>query len=246
MKKEYWLILIAYTAMQFLGLIAIPLIAFFGVRSGKTLLEAEMLAVPIWIVASFTVTLLFTLYMLRNDIKDYYLYRHNEDKTSKLTMLFWAFAGVFLALFAQSIAIQIEQFFGIKAGSENTQVILKLIEAFPIVIIITSIVGPILEEIVFRKIIFGTLYKRVNFFIAALISSVIFAVAHNELEHTLLYTAMGMVFAFLYIKTKRIIVPIIAHVSMNTFVVLVQSVYYDDINKMLEELEQMQLIIGGF
>lgn len=232
--------------MQLAGFIALPIITFIGVRSGKTLMEAEMAAVPIWIVASFTVTLLFTLFMLRKDIKEYFLHRNRDDDMSLFTLLLWSFAGVFMALFAQSIAIQIEQYFGIKAGSENTQVILKLVEAFPVVILVTSIVGPILEEIVFRKIIFGTLYKRVNFFVAALISSVIFAVAHNELEHTLLYTAMGMVFAFLYVKTKRIIVPIIAHVSMNTFVILVQSVYYDDINKLLEELEQMQSIIGGF
>ena len=41
----------------------------------------------------------------------------------------------------------------------------------PWFLIVISIIGPILEEIVFRKILFGTLYKRFNFFIAAIISS---------------------------------------------------------------------------
>ena len=41
----------------------------------------------------------------------------------------------------------------------------------PWFLIVISIIGPILEEIVFRKILFGTLYKKFNFFIAAIISS---------------------------------------------------------------------------
>jgi membrane protease YdiL (CAAX protease family) len=59
---------------------------------------------------------------------------------------------------------------------------------------------------------------------------------------------MGFTFAFLYVKTKRIIVPIFAHVAMNTMVVIVQTVFREDIEKMMkqvEEMQQVQVIIGG-
>lgn len=158
----------------------------------------------------------------------------------------WAISGIFLALFAQYAAAIIENLLGIKMGSENTKDILTIIEAFPLAIIVTSIIGPILEEIVFRKIIFGALHQRFNFIISALISSVIFAAAHMEFQHILLYSAMGFTFAFLYVKTKSIFVPIFAHVAMNTLVVLVQSVYKDDIERLQREAEAVQNFIGGF
>jgi uncharacterized protein len=98
---------------------------------------------------------------------------------------------------------------------------------------------------VFRKIIFGVLYEKMNFFFAALVSSIIFALAHFEPEHVILYSAMGFTFAFLYVKTKRILVPIFAHVAMNTSVVLIQSIYKDEIQKIMKEAEQIQGFIGG-
>ena len=53
---------------------------------------------------------------------------------------------------------------------------------------------------------------------------------------------MGFTFAFLYVQTKRIIVPIFAHVMMNTIVVVMQLYRPKYIE---QHSEQMQLIIGG-
>ena len=76
----------------------------------------------------------------------------------------WAILGVFLALFAQYAAANIEQLIGIEMGSENTKDILKIIEYLSVSYCgYKFIIGPILEEIVFRKIIFGSLHKRFNF-----------------------------------------------------------------------------------
>ncbi|CAM4116203.1 lysostaphin resistance A-like protein [Mesobacillus thioparans] len=243
MKKEYWYVLIAYIVMQLSSLVGVPIIAFIGAAMGKSLDEMQTLAIPYWLVISFSLTLLIILMILR---KERNIHADLREASSPASSAAWAFAGVFLALFAQSIAGSIESMLGIEMGSENTQEIIKLIERFPVVILVSSIIGPILEEIVFRKIIFGSLQKKMNFFFAALISSVIFALAHMEPEHVILYSAMGFTFAFLYVKTKRIIVPIIAHVTMNTMVVLLQSVFREDIERMIREAEKIQSFIGGF
>ena len=147
-----------------------------------------------------------------------------------------------MALFAQSIAGSIEQMLGVESESENTQQLISLIYKVPMVIFVTSVIGPILEELIFRKIIFGSLHKRFNFFISALISSVIFGLAHGELEHLLLYTAMGFTFAFLYAQTGRILVSMVAHIAMNTLVIILQVLYREDIEKMLDTA---QAFIGG-
>ncbi|WP_066074437.1 CPBP family intramembrane glutamic endopeptidase [Neobacillus soli] len=239
MKREYWIIIIVYIGMQLSSLIGLPLSMWAFKYFGKS----QNLAVPFWLLASFLIALIIILFLLRKEMNT----RSLDEKGSSPTLsVMWAIGGVFLALFAQYAAAIIESLLGIKIGSENTKDILTIINAFPLAIIVTSIIGPILEEIVFRKIIFGSLYKRYNFFISALISSVIFALAHMEPVHILLYSAMGFTFAFLYVKTKRILVPIFAHVTMNTMVVLVQSVYKDDIDRLRREAEAIQNFIGGF
>src|SRR5699024_2637738 len=103
------------------------------------------------------------------------------------------------------IAAMIEtNLFGIEIESENTQMIMDISRQFPLFMIIPALIAPILEGVIFRKIIFGTFYKRMNFFLAALLSSFIFGVIHGEPVHLLVYASMGFVFAYLYVKTKRI------------------------------------------
>ncbi|MBY0099529.1 CPBP family intramembrane glutamic endopeptidase [Mesobacillus maritimus] len=243
MKKEYGFILIAYIIMQLSSYIGVPLVLLIGTAMGKSTVEMQSLSIPYWLVISFVATLFIVLYLLRGEMKT-----GNELRNAAPvpTSIAWAIFGVFLALFAQNIAARIEMALGIEMGSENTEQIIHLIETFPIVILISSVIGPILEEIVFRKIIFGSLHKRLGFVLSALISSVIFALAHFEPEHVILYSAMGFTFAYLYVKTKRILVPIFAHVAMNTMVVLVQSVFREDLERLIKKAEQIQSFIGGY
>lgn len=242
MKKEYWLIIIAYIIMQFSSFIGVPFISLMGEALGISQRKLQIYSVSIWLVISFAVTLVIVLFLLRKEMLHY---NRNKPLAPVSNSILWAVGGVFLALFAQGIAARIESLLGIEMGSENTQQIIHLINTYPIVILVTSIIGPMLEEIVFRKIIFGSLHKRFNFLISALISSVIFALAHGEPEHILLYSAMGFTFAFLYVKTNRILVPMFAHVAMNTFVVLVQSIYKNDLERMIHDAEKIQGFIGG-
>lgn len=240
MRARYWFVLLTYVFMHLSGIVGIDLLDHLHI--GETAVERF----AYWTIFSFTLAFIIILFLLRND-------RKNErtllgEPLSVAASIGWAISGIFLALFAQLLAANIEiKLFGVEAGSENTQMIINLIKVTPLLIIVTSIIGPILEEIIFRKILFGAIYKKTNFIIAALISSLLFSLLHGELEHLLLYGAMGFTFAFLYVKTKRIIVPIFAHVAMNTMVVIIQVTLADDIEKIMQQYEQqMQVIIGGF
>ncbi|MDP4171030.1 MAG: CPBP family intramembrane metalloprotease, partial [Bacillota bacterium] len=204
---------------------------------------SEKLAVPLWLIFSFSITLMIVLFLLRKEIRSTRLERNGQPATESIG---WAIGGFFLALLSQMVCSIIEKGLGIHSGSENTKLILQIIETFPLAIFVSSIFGPILEEIVFRKIIFGSLHKRLNFFLSALISSLIFAAAHMEFQHLLLYAGMGFTFAFLYVKTKNILVPMFAHVAMNTFVVIIQLAFKNDLDKMIHHTEKIQSFIGGF
>lgn len=223
--KHYWHIIVTYILMHLSGFFAIPLIS--------TNFEKDpYVTLANWNVIAFSIATLIIISILQkhrvtNEIK----------KQATLSQVIgWSFLGLFMAFGAQALAILIElNLLGIEPGSENTEQIFSLMEMTPIFVVIPAILAPILEEIVFRKIIFGTLYKRMNFFLAAIISSLIFGIIHFDLTHLLIYTAMGFVFAFLYIKTKRIIVPIIVHMGMNTLPIIAYSIADPE---QLEQIEQ--------
>ena len=244
MTKTYWKVIIAYIIMQFSGIIGVPIMLKLGVGEGLERAARESLLFSYWITISFIVGLLVILWILRTDFreKDF-----RSAQASWPSTILWSVLGFFMALFGQGIAASIQQLlFGIEPGSENTQQIMNLIMSSAAVIIAVTVAGPILEEIIFRKIIFGTLYKKFNFAVGLIVSSLLFALVHQDYKHLLIYFVMGSIFAFLYVKTNRILVPIIAHVAMNSFVVLVQYVFKDQIEEYLEQLEQMQGFIKFF
>ncbi|WP_332633346.1 CPBP family intramembrane glutamic endopeptidase [Halalkalibacter flavus] len=239
MNKRYWWILITYTLMQFS---AVP-----GVLLLREL-DIPLERIPgIWSMFSFTTGLLIIILLLLPEIRN----RHEvRGRSSRGEAIRWSIIGVFFVFAAQYAAALIEMFLlGIEPGSENTETIVEFAKAFPAFIIVISVIGPILEEIVFRLVIFGALYKRFNFWISGILSSLIFAAVHMDFTHLLVYTAMGLVFAYLYVKTKRILVPIIAHVAINLFVSIVNVLLADQIEDWMEQLEQLEqqtsLIIGG-
>ncbi|WP_054752671.1 CPBP family intramembrane glutamic endopeptidase [Piscibacillus salipiscarius] len=153
----------------------------------------------------------------------------------------------FLAFLAQYISSIINvTVFDIEQSSENTALIMDYIDNNIWFIILPILFAPLLEEIIFRKIIFGQLYKKMNFFLAAVISSSLFSVLHLDFTFTLTYIAMGLVFAYLYVKTKRILVPILVHMAMNTTVVLLQlTVDLEDLEKQLQEYQNAAMILIG-
>lgn len=237
MPRRYWYVILAYIIMQFSGLLFAPLL-YFLTPLGLT--DATIY----WTMFSFVAALFVVLWLMRPDMKT----EPQRNASGTGEMIIWSIAGLFMAYAANYLATIIETtVLGISPGSENTETIMNITRTVPAFMIITAIIAPILEELIFRKIIFGQFYKRWNFFISALLSALIFGIIHGEPQHILIYSGIGFVFAFLYVKTKRIIVPIIVHMAMNSISVIVQlALDQQDIEKMMEQLEQMQMIfIGG-
>ncbi|MCF6139540.1 CPBP family intramembrane glutamic endopeptidase [Pseudalkalibacillus berkeleyi] len=235
MNKRYGWILIVYITTLLSGFIGLPILLELDIPRDK---------IPgLWNVISFSIGFLIILLILLPEFRNPL---NRDERASWSRTAGWAFIGIPMVFVAQIIAATIEmQLLGIKPGSENTEMIVELTMSVPLLILVVSVIGPILEEIVFRKIIFGTLYKRTHFIIAALVSSLIFALVHRDFSHILVYTAIGFTLSFLYVKTKRLIVPIIAHVAVNTTVMLFQVVYRDEIQDLQKQLKSVEFIIGG-
>lgn len=234
MTKRYWYVILTYIVMQYSVLIFQPLLF------NLTPLSKYESAIY-WTIFSFIAGVVVVLLLMKPAMKT----GSDRDAAHVGAGILWVIAGVVMAFIAEGLATAIEQnLFGITAESENTMMIMDIARATPLFIIIPALAAPILEEIIFRKIIFGRLYNRTNFFIAALLSALIFALIHGEPQHILIYGSMGFVFAFVYVKTKRIIVPILVHMSLNSIAVIAQLSLSPE--QMQQQLEQMQMIfIGG-
>lgn len=141
-------------------------------------------------------------------------------KEQKLRVLSWGLLGMVLAILVQTLASIIEfNFLGSSLESQNTQMIVEVVRSYPIFLLVAGVTGPIMEEFVFRKALFGLMVGKIGGIGAAVISSLLFAFIHMD-GLFLIYSSMGLVFAWLYMRTKNIWTPVIAHCLMNIFAVL--------------------------
>ncbi|ADY24838.1 type II CAAX endopeptidase family protein [Bacillus paranthracis] len=133
----------------------------------------------------------------------------------------WSFCGLVVVLIGEfTVEWIISRFVVFDPISQNTNAIMDMIHAVPLFLVATVLIGPIIEEIIFRKIIFGTLIQKYSFWFSSIISSLCFAIVHGELTHIPIYIIMGLVTSYLYHKTGRIIVPIMTHVLVNYVTVM--------------------------
>ena len=214
-------LILTYAIMQLSGLLFAPLLLAFLIRQvGMEEQEAKLLASGWWIFVSMLVAAIVSLTLLQ---KDKSFLKNLKGKQSSIgASIGWGFLGFFMVLFGQSLAALIETSLGIDPGSDNTATFVRIADAVPVAILSIAIFAPILEELIFRRVIFGSLVQKTNFFIAGSVSAIVFAIIHFDFTHILLYAVSGFIFAFLYYKTKRIMTSIISHMLLNGFVVLVQ------------------------
>ncbi|EOR85497.1 CPBP family intramembrane metalloprotease [Latilactobacillus sakei] len=155
----------------------------------------------------------------------YFNYRGQKNRLEKHPLplkkaIIWGISGILLALIIQIIAGSIDHLlFKNSTQSLNTLTLMTALKAQPWLIIILTIAAPTMEELVFRKAIFGGLSGRLNSVLAALISSLLFAVIHQD-SHLIIYAAIGLFLCWLYRKTGSIYTTIISHAGMNLVVTL--------------------------
>jgi membrane protease YdiL (CAAX protease family) len=146
----------------------------------------------------------------------------------KLSNVAWAALGLisFYILSALVIELAIQLAPSLKANSQLTQQ-LNITSVHGSVEIIAAVVGlsiidPITEELVFRGVIFTSLKRRMPVFVAAIVTSVIFAIPHM-LQNTdgILYTVgigifiLSLILCWVRQKTGNIYTSMLIHSVVN-------------------------------
>lgn len=117
-------------------------------------------------------------------------------------------------------------------GSANQQLFNVYLSSGPILMFIQAVIfAPILEELLFRGIIFRTARKK-GLVLGHIISSLTFGFLHvysgllqgdmTQWIHMIPYVAMGFAFSYAYEKRGNICVPMIIHM-LNNFIAIMLS-----------------------
>lgn len=130
-------------------------------------------------------------------------------------------------------------------GSPEIQEALSIFQEYSWVelmphIVSACIVAPLVEECLFRGMLYPCIKKFLKPTYAAIFTGFIFGAIHMALPQMLALSFLGAFLCFVYERVKTLWLPIIIHASFNGFNVLV-SIYYEDLQALSESLEQAAL-----
>ncbi len=107
-----------------------------------------------------------------------------------------------------------------------------LVEGSLITIVIsTMIVAPIVEEVIFRGLIYDRLCNAMPKVWAMLLSSLLFGVAHGQIVWMIYAFVLGMVLCVVMEKTKSVMASILLHMSFNVAGIVLPTVFADVTSK---------------
>ena len=102
-------------------------------------------------------------------------------------------------------------------------------------VLTVGILAPIIEEILFRKLLVDRIVKYGEFW-AIFSSGLMFGLFHGNFSQFFFATGLGMFFAYIYIRTGRIWYTIAMHMAVNltTSVITVGLIQWMDYDKLME------------
>lgn len=177
-------------------------------------------------VASAVCTPLFIFFMIRDkkqDIKNG-IYKEYEKVAWYKYLLILPFA--FFVMYGANIFITILQNFMpdfMIASYEQMDYVMQE-SSFLIMFLTAGIMGPIVEELVFRGLIYKRLLRMTSEKWAAIISAIAFGAYHMNWIQAPYAFILGIAMAFLYRKFKTIWAPILFHMVANIYSVVISEI----------------------
>lgn len=151
----------------------------------------------------------------------------------KTTIIHWIFIvilGIFGCLagnFIVSLSGLIELFPDIYEELAEVQYSGEVWKQF----IAIGVAAPVMEEVLFRGLIFRRLRTYCKFPLALVLSALIFAICHGNILQFIYAFLLGLLMAFLYEKFRNLMAPIVFHASANIFSILTTN--YEVVNRII-------------
>lgn len=211
------LVLLALIIPPVIEIIASLLFVRLGVWTTKTIHPASL-----FLIELFSLTLIL---LINRKIVEKHFFK--KVRVSTIVIV----AGLIGAFSVQGIMICIETYFQIKTTGAQSQIDyldlntpMEMLFAF----IAIALVGPITEEIVFRKMLFSVLRYRFDATITIVLSAVVFGVAHMDMSVAISTFGIGLWLGYVYERFHSIVLNIFIHGIMNGLVLMAVVIYGND------------------
>ena len=209
-KATFVPIIIYYFVHQISAMLLLSLVPAEQVVGSGSLLTmlAKMMAMMIGGAA------VFSYYLKEKKIK----VEENIEVKNKLRFNIIAAAIIVLAGAAFSLALNyLFSVTGLIESSSNYSQVAKEQFSYGLLpaLLFYGVVSPIVEEEVFRGIVYNSLRRNIGIFPGMLGSALLFGAIHGNMVQMLYGTIMGIVMAFLYEKYGKLLAPILFHSAAN-------------------------------
>lgn len=169
--------------------------------------------------------------------KDRLIQQWNEIRKTKRKFFFGVLKGglffILMTLVFEFVSEMLRQFFGLVGQSLNQSNIQSTFKEQPLLIaVFACIIGPLVEELLFRQTLLRYLRKSLPSWLSIFIVGLAFALTHmhslalSEWVSAVGYLGGGLAFSIIYVKEKEnIYYPLVAHMLGNSlsFIILVIS-----------------------
>lgn len=171
---------------------------------------------------SYTLVLFNVIYII-------YLIKKNEILCKKTKPVIpFVMLGIGLSCFCNMIIIKF-----------NTSDVVYVNKLF--LILSSVIVGPVVEEIIFRYILVSKLEKFNNKIVTILLASLVFSLMHDGIINIIYTFILGVILNTIYMKNKNLLYPLIVHSSANLI-----TLFLVGFNEYILLISFILLIIGMF
>ena len=198
-----------------IGLNAIVAIAMLALRiPSLAFLDAYTIMIPPLVYLVAYVIMIPLCMLLIRKMSTYNNLPKNKWGIGKLLLFLMICIGVMMAgnLASQLIAGLLRLIFGMQLDNPVNSILES--ESLLSSVVLVVFIAPIAEEFLFRKV----LLDRVRVYgdkIAIILSGVIFGLVHGNLFQVIYATMLGMVLAYVYLKTNQIKYCVGLHMAVN-------------------------------
>lgn len=181
----------------------------YGNEVGYKAIDVEHIVIPTWILIISNSAVAVILFVSSYK-KDYLPLKLSK----KLPLTF--FAGVFTAIAFNQLIIYICVIFDAKKlleevpNNRNTSLWLGLV--------LFGIVAPIMEEIIFRWLMYGRIKLMIGRILAPILTSLFFGLYHGNLLQAIYAFIMGLIMILLYESCQSLLASILFHMGANIVV----------------------------
>ena len=210
------------------AILYIVLFVFDGVKLLASLMPSTIANYLVYVVLALYGSFLF---------KDRLIQQWNEIRKTKRKFFFGVFKGwlflILMTLVFKFVSEMLKQFFGLVGQGLNQSNIQSTFQEQPLLLaVFACIIGPLVEELLFRQLLLHYLQKRLPGLLSIILVGLVFALTHmhslalSEWVSAVDYLGGGLAFSIIYVKEKEnIYYPLVVHMLGNSlsFIILVIS-----------------------